>query len=193
MSYVLEALQKREAETDPDAAVSLARAGIERRRHRLWLRLFWVAVALNAGLLGWLLLWPTAADQPAPAGPVSGQITVPEPASLIPGRPLTPVTDAVDVAPPATPVRRAPPPAPTRVALRDLPEAVRSRLPGLAFSTHVYADDADLRAVIANGQRLVEGGRIHGVGIHEITETGVVLAFENYLIDVPVFTDWDAL
>jgi hypothetical protein len=80
-----------------------------------------------------------------------------------------------------------------RLALRELPADARGRFPGLAFSTHVYSEHADLRAVVANGQRLIEGDRIQGVQIDEITETGVVLAFERFLVEVPVFTDWDAL
>jgi hypothetical protein len=195
MSFVLEALQKREAETDPDAAVSLARAGMERRRHRLWLLLFCVAVAFNLGLVSWLILGPAEVDQPLPASAASEPVAAAEPASVMPSLTVTRESDAVEVAAPASPppARPRPPPAPTRIALRDLPAPVRARLPGLAFSTHIYAEDADLRAVVANGQRLTEGDRIHEVGIHEITEFGVVLAFERYLIEVPVFTDWEAL
>jgi hypothetical protein len=86
---------------------------------------------------------------------------------------------------------RAEPESP-RVSLEDLPSAVRRRLPGLAFSTHIYAEDADLRAVVANGRRLQEGDRIRGVEILEINEGGVLLAFEGYRVQVPMITDWDA-
>lgn len=190
MSFVLQALQKREAEADPEAAVSLARAGAERRRHRLWMLLFVVAAAVNLALVGWLL-------RPAPAEPVLADPTsaAPVPDDVAPADPA-PVTTPAAVEAAALPAATQPapePPVPVRVTLRNLPETVRARLPGLAFSTHVYAEDADLRAVVANGRRLVEGDRLSGVGIHAITETGVVLTFENYLIEVPVFTDWDAL
>ena len=75
--------------------------------------------------------------------------------------------------------------------LDRLPADVRSRLPGLAFSTHVYAEDRDLRAVVANGRRLTEGDSLRGVTVNEITETGVVLAFDGYLVEVPVVVSWD--
>jgi general secretion pathway protein B len=74
-----------------------------------------------------------------------------------------------------------------------LPSAARARFPGIVFSTHIYAEDADLRAIVANGQRLREGERVRGLRIREITETGVVLAFEDYLVEVPIVTDWDTL
>ena len=77
------------------------------------------------------------------------------------------------------------------VQLDRLPPEVRSRFPGLAFSTHVYAEDRDLRAVVANGRRLTEGDSLRGVTIDEITETGVILAFDDYLIEVPVIGYWE--
>jgi hypothetical protein len=206
MSYVLEALQKREADADPDAAVSLALAGIQRRRHRTWMLLFAGAMTINLAIIAWLFRDalpdsgpPVAqaipmADVSAAAAPESTPATGTTPAAEPPQTAVSATASAADpagvAAPPATP---SVPAAPRRVALRDLPESARARLPGLAFSTHVYADDADLRAVVANGRRLAEGDRIQGVVIDEITETGVVLGFERYLIEVPVFTDWDTL
>jgi hypothetical protein len=95
---------------------------------------------------------------------------------------------------PRAPVESRPDPARlTRVALNELPQEVRARFPGIAFSTHIYAEDADLRAVVANGRKLKEGDRVRGVEIVEITATGVLLAFERYRVDVPIVTDWDAL
>ena len=67
---------------------------------------------------------------------------------------------------------------------------MRGRFPGLVFSTHVYAQDPDLRAVVANGQRLMEGGRIDGAVVRAITETGAVVEFEGYLVDIPIIAEW---
>jgi hypothetical protein len=97
---------------------------------------------------------------------------------------------AAAVPPPAVPV-----PAPEvrrviRLSLQDLPADARRRFPGIAFSTHIYAEDRDLRAVVANGQRLTEGDTVRGLTIEEISATGVVLAFESYLVDVPLVADW---
>ena len=47
-----------------------------------------------------------------------------------------------------------------------------------------------MRAIVVNGERLQEGSQVNGLTIREINEFGVVLEFESYLVDVPVFTDW---
>jgi hypothetical protein len=211
VSFVLEALKKQEAGHDPDAAVSLARQAVERRRSRLWVTLFGIAVAVNAGLLGWMfgMPWLSSADPPAPtiaeSGPSSTATPVPaqgaeptassQPTDPPSGVPATPGEAATS--PPATPQPEAVPEAATRpaprirdVTLQNLPADPRSRFPGIAFSTHIYAEDTDLRAIVANGQRLQEGDRIRGLEIVAITEDGVVLAFENYRVAVPIVTDW---
>lgn len=85
----------------------------------------------------------------------------------------------------------APPRVLERIALDALPPAARSRFPGIVISTHVYAEDPALRAIVVNGERLQEGQQVAGTTIREINEFGVVLEFESYLVDVPVFTDWE--
>jgi general secretion pathway protein B len=77
-----------------------------------------------------------------------------------------------------------------RIAFGSLPPEARSRFPGIVISTHVYAEDPALRAIVANGTRLQEGDRVAGLLIREIREDGVVLEFEPYLVEVPVFSDW---
>ena len=47
-----------------------------------------------------------------------------------------------------------------------------------------------LRAVVANGTRLQEGDRLNDVTVEEITEDGVIVAFENYLVEIPVIESW---
>jgi hypothetical protein len=215
MSLVLEALQRQEAAGDANAAVSLAKATSQRRRHRLWLTLFLIAMAANAVLLAWVfgpgLMGTPQTTEIAEAAPGTAAGTSPETTrSSAVGDPVSgpgaaqpatnPAQDAARVAetvnglppptlgPSATP---RPPPAPQRVTLRNLPQDARTRFPGIAFSTHIYADDADLRAIVANGQRLQEGERVRGLEIVEINESGVVLAFERYLVELPIATDWD--
>lgn len=223
MSLVLEALKKQEAGSDPDAAVSLARAGVQRRRHRLWMALFAVAMVANLALLGWVFVVPEFSGREVARTPAPGPADPPA-GGAIPGEGARPDTGGEPEEPPAgsdagsadraaapattpaagppssTPVQPESDPAPaarqpnppTRLALADLPEAARSRFPGIAFSTHIYAEDADLRAVVANGRRITEGESIRGLEVVEITETGVVLAFERYLVEVPIVMDWDA-
>jgi general secretion pathway protein B len=79
---------------------------------------------------------------------------------------------------------------PDRVTLASLPADARRRFPGIAFSTHIWSEDPELRAIVANGERRREGDRVRGLTIHEITESGVVMTFERYLVEVPLAADW---
>ena len=228
MSFVLEALKKQEAGSDPEAAVSLARSAAQHRRHRFWIGLFAVAMIVNAALLLWIFATPDPSGTTTPVattapgeGPAQGSAPPPArarpgggtaaggaiasveatapPEGAIPGERSSPDRNEVRAGsraePPPTPEPQRPPapPAPTRVALNELPAEARARFPGIAFSTHIYAEDADLRAVVANGRRLQEGDRIRGLEIVEITESGVLLAFDRYRVDVPIVMDWDSL
>lgn len=217
MSFVLQALKKQEAGGDPDAAVALERLNFERQRHRLWAGLFAAAMVVNVVVLVWVFAGQrSSTSEPAPAADPAvapGVATAAPPAvdtgSAVPAASELPTLGSRDSAatagaPPAAdagagnrapaatraPARpRARPPAPVFVTLQALPAEARARFPGLAFSTHIYGEDADLRAIVANGERLQEGDRIRGLEIVEITETGVVLAFEHYRVSVPIVAD----
>ena len=211
MSFVLEALKKQEAARDPEAAVSLARQHADRRRHRLWAGLFALAMAVNVAFLGWLFApWKPAPDGTESPGPDAGVPASPAglpqdarrtavPESTPASTPASTSTTAAAPTPASEPTAEATPepatappprPAPVTIALADLPAGTRARFPGIAFSTHIYSEDRDLRAIVANGQRLSEGDRIRGLKILAITEAGVTLAFENYRVEVPIVTDW---
>lgn len=198
MSFVLQALQKQEAADDPAAAVSLAQGTAQRRRHRLWMGLFAVAMAVNAGLVVWVFGLPGwDAETPAETNPERTRAPVsatpPAPQPSAPAAALRPEPVAETRADESTRAATTPaePPAPRRITLQALPTEVRQRLPGIAFSTHIYSEDADLRAIVANGERLTEGERIRGLKIVEINESGVLLAFERYLVQFPIAGDWD--
>ncbi len=133
----------------------------------------------------------------APASTAMPEREVPATSAISSARPAKGNPSSPTPSPAAAPAAAEPPadvPAgPQRIRLGDLPAAARARFPGIAFSTHIYSDDPAQRAVVANGQRLREGDRIRGLEVVEITETGVVLAFENYLVEVPIAVDWDHL
>jgi len=140
---------------------------------------------------------------------------IPEPASA--GRDTTPASQAparespVDVAAPAPAASRpantmaaesatgetiiGPGTAPASVAepqpVSSLPSGQRQRFPTLEFSTHIYADDADLRAIVVNGSRLQEGDRLGSLRLQEITEEGAVFRFEDRLVSVSVLDAWN--
>ena len=204
MSFVLEALKMQQAGTDPDAVAARALADIHQRRYRLWVGIAVAVTAVNVVVVLWLVgtSWlPRPGAEPAVATtPVEATLAAAE----VVAEPAAPEVDTlpVPVQPSVQPPAYVPPPAyvqpapqpvqrVTRLALGDLPSAARGRFPGIAFSTHIYAEDRDLRAIVANGRRLTEGESIRGLRIEEISATGVLLRFEDYLVDVPMTTDWD--
>ena len=134
-----------------------------------------------------------AAAQPAPiSASADGMATVPP--AAVDTAAATPAAKPTVPQPSISPAQAEPETAridATPVSLDALPASVRARFPGIVFSTHIYADDRDLRAVVANGRRLSEGDRLGEVGVSEITETGVILTFEDYRIAVPVVGFWD--
>lgn len=206
MSLVLEALRKQQADADPSAAATLGLMVEQRRRQRVWIALLTVALLLNAAVFAWLfrdrltvapgradaagaapvaeLVAPadTPSDQARAEIPAPAEAAVPPPAAVATTPQQEPYPSASAAAPPPRVVER--------VTLDALPSSSRSRFPGLAISTHVYADDASMRAIVVNGERLQEGDAAAGLTIREITESGVVVEFEDYLVEVPVFTDW---
>ncbi len=181
MSYILDALKKTEAENDPDVRASLAIDRGDRRRQRIVQGFVTVALVINAAVLLWLFVPRDSSTE--------AELTTAPPAALpqAPAAQKEPAvlpTETVQVAQivPATPLRR--------LALAALPAAARREFPQLEFSTHVYADDPALRAVVVNGQRLTEGNSLGALYLNEITENGVVFATGDYLVDIAVLDDW---
>lgn len=75
--------------------------------------------------------------------------------------------------------------------MAELPAAVRSAMPSLAFSFHVYASDPSRRTIIINGRRLREGQSLNkDIRLLNITPEGVELMFRNYRVALPVINHW---
>ncbi len=76
--------------------------------------------------------------------------------------------------------------------LSELPSNVRKDLPTIVFSGHLYSSNPAASFVYVDNNRPVrKGQRIVGdVYLHEITQTGVVVEFQGYLIDVGVLQNW---
>lgn len=77
------------------------------------------------------------------------------------------------------------------IAFAELPQADKEGFPELEFSTHIYAEDAELRAVVVNGKRLSEGDSLNELVLQQITEEGVVVKYRNYQVAVSVLEQWD--
>jgi len=204
MSYILDALKKAEAEQDPDLRTSLAVDQQKQRRSRFGQYLIVAALLGNLLVLVWLFgpmssrnADPNPADEVAPAAVSKQPAAVDEQSAAVNKRPVASNTqpDAAEAL--NSQVGTTPAPAPTKLAakvhtnLAGLSAAARRRFPELSFSTHLYANDASMRAVVVNGERLSEGDRLGNLVLTNITETGVVFSFENYLVTVSVLDDWD--
>jgi len=73
----------------------------------------------------------------------------------------------------------------------ELAPDVRSALPAMTFSFHVYSTDPLNRTIIINNQRLREGSEVSaGVVLQAITEDGVILTMDHHRIHINVLTGW---
>ena len=130
----------------------------------------------------------------APATPPPVATTTPPPAAAPSlGPALLPESSPVPANPPA-PTNTVATPASGTKQLRQLTPEARARLQNLNFSTHIYGTDADLRAVVVNGIRVVEGQSQGGFLLRNILEDGVIIEFEHAgaieRVMIPVLEDW---
>ncbi len=209
MSYILDALKKSEAERDPSAATALViveaeRVQADRKKHHLVLWVIGIALLVNAGIFaGWLAWWATpqatmieARSDPLPEERQREETQPTEPAAALNESATTTAAEPRPIVEREILRQQTSPPAPEpqplpRVRLNDLPSSLRAGFPGLAFSTHIYADDPTLRAVVINGTRRTEGEVVEGMTLEEITEEGVVLQFGEYLVGISVLESWE--
>ena len=124
------------------------------------------------------------ANAPVPAPPPdNGQARAVRPPPIA----KTPVTAAQSVAVPPTkpapampaPAAAAEVPADSMKLMWELPLAMRSKLPELKLSMHVFAADPAQRFVIINGERSAEGDEVEGMKLIEIRKDGVVFDYEG--------------
>jgi general secretion pathway protein B len=141
---------------------------------------------------------PAAPPAPDRGRPLSVAALVPPavPAPVLAaGQPLAVL--AVPAPPPARPLAAAPLPsagnAPADAASdpvrpwASLPDAMRAAMPPLAWSGVVYADRADLRLVVVNGQVAREGEPLAtGLQLLQIRPKSVVLRWQGQRIELPL-------
>lgn len=226
MSLVLDALRRREAESDPLRRTVLDAPAAASRTSRPWIALLAVGLLLNAIALTWYVVTRPVAPPIAATEPDTGNAHAPAQANAAPSAHASaapasapaaesatvPAYAPVATAPVAATPVFAPPAAPPvaanlaatqaaalpelpvrtleRIDLENLPEAARSRLPGIVISSHVYADDPMERTIIANGVTLREGSVLAGLPLREIRGDSVVVEFESWLLEIPVFSEW---
>ena len=178
MSYILDALNKSERERARKRAPDLHALGAsqpaESIRTRHFLAILVVVVVINAAAF-WYFFGDRAMVPAAPTPVVVAEKATDVVAS---GR----IPDVVSVE--ATSIDQP-------MAINALPAEVRQRLPLVEVTAHIYADDSELRMVKIDGVSRKEGEQIRdGLDLIKITETGVILKFENYSYRFDIVEDW---
>jgi len=73
----------------------------------------------------------------------------------------------------------------------ELPDDVRSSMPPMAYSFHVYSTDKTKCTIIINNRRYREGELIgSGWVLDTITETGIVVRKNRYRVAIQVVDNW---
>lgn len=76
------------------------------------------------------------------------------------------------------------------IKVAELPPADRDAFPALEFSTHIFADDPEMRAVVVNSQRLQEGQSIGEMVLRAVTEDGIIVDYRGHRVAVSVVEGW---
>lgn len=75
--------------------------------------------------------------------------------------------------------------------LWEQPVSFQNLIPDLDFAFHVYSELVEQRTIIINDRRLAEGQMIaRGLKLHTITESGVILFYQDRFFHVDVVTQW---
>ncbi|MEY4980465.1 MAG: hypothetical protein RLZZ352_2735 [Pseudomonadota bacterium] len=202
MSYILDALQRAEAERErhqPASALHSAlsaqpqpEAQADTRRtapptQRVVLGLLAVVMVLLAVWAGWAVSESTTTPATPPA-PVP--VTSPTPAPVA-APPSTPPVSPLPAAPPAPPLLApVPTPAPAATSplrnLTELPAETQAQLPALRLSGATYAQNPALRMLIINGQVVHEGQAIApGLLLESIGPRHAVLQHQGLRFKLP--------
>ncbi|MDP5293451.1 general secretion pathway protein GspB [Oceanimonas sp. CHS3-5] len=106
-------------------------------------------------------------NEPKPALPPTSGENAPAPIATEPAGPKPETAPPEPVFDPGVP------------DIRELPASIRSRLPALILSVHIYSPDPAARMANINGEMLREGQNVGALSIERITPKGVVLRFQG--------------
>lgn len=185
---------------------AVAQGRLPRTRHRLWSVSVIIMLALLSGYgmgkigLKWLQSPPVTQPGSAPLSPsVAPELLIENnntsivldtpPVRIALDQPPALQTIAPAFPPPVANVEQAAPAKPKRQAvpvfdpgvpsLRELPASLRTRLPDMTLSVHIYSASPAGRMASINGQMLREGQQFGPLRLQSITPRGVILSFEG--------------
>lgn len=205
MSYILDALKQSERQRSRQLPLTeitrqnkaVAQGHLPRTRHRLWSVSVIIMLALLSGYgmgkigLKWLQSPPINQPGSAPQLPSvapelliennNTSIVLDTPAVRITlDQPPALQTIAPAFPPPVANVEQAVPVFDPGVpSLRELPASLRTRLPDMTLSVHIYSASPAERMASINGQMLREGQQFGPLRLQSITPRGVILNFEG--------------
>lgn len=179
MSYILDALKKNQAEQAGEG-MSVNMSSQRKAKTPVWVYILVAALLLNGALLAYFILEPSPEEQ------VQNQTTSePQPVA----KPVTPepepkpqpelveetITEPVATTRPRpSPVQPTPRPQITEVTYDALTPAEQVAYDSFSYTSHIFTDAKDLRAIVIDGQRVQIGDSFKGLKIYDITETGVI-------------------
>jgi len=202
MSYILDALKKSEAERSQTRSVSLLdRTSETIREPSKVLILFALILILNAIVLGIWLVRSDSAEKVSPnvqdvssSSSDTGQSASSriEPNGMFQASNTSPASQKFDttgsVQPRLTQFRQE---SVRRISFNQMTSKQREDFPELDISTHIYSTDPDLRAIVVNGEKVLEGGAIgDSMKLISITEEGMVVEYQGVQVIIPVLQEW---
>lgn len=202
MSFILDAIKKSEADRKKSQQTDIyslqdqdiARSSVHTHRSR-WLLLCFALVILV--LTGWYLWSPLLnyiSEYDAANKDVSASVVAED--ALDQKETFTPVIETASTATadelmPTYSINDSLPPNHQIKELWEQPVSFQNQLPTLDFAFHVYSEVAEQRTIIINDRRLTEGQMIaRGLKLHTITESGVILFYQDRFFHVDVVTQW---
>ncbi len=202
MSFILDAIKKSEADRKKSQQTDIyslqdqdiARPSVHTHRSR-WLLLCFALVILV--LTGWYLWSPLLnyiSEYDAANKDVSASVVAED--ALDQKETFTPVIETASTATadelmPTYSINDSLPPNHQIKELWEQPVSFQNQLPTLDFAFHVYSEVAEQRTIIINDRRLTEGQMIaRGLKLHTITESGVILFYQDRFFHVDVVTQW---
>lgn len=200
MSYILEALNKAEAERRAGAAQpehfppSLHTHSASSMDKRLWLGIALSLGIAAAGVAIWIATAPVVpeekvtahAEVPPPSPPRQAEQPAQKPVERPRGKPAEkPAVKTVEKKRASEREQSKPAKAPAQEpplgTLRDLPENIQREIPMLAIGGYIYSANKADRSVLINNRLLRDGDEIApGLTLEKMLPTGMVLSYKGY-------------
>lgn len=207
MSYILEALKKSEQARGRGSApgiqtVHSSGLNYQAPGRSLWPWILIAAVLLNLAVLLYFVFSKHSTAPQTKAEPVMQQAAIALPTrpalqqEISPAPQIRPAEPSAEntYTPTTRPAQISQPSAAEifqAVDINELPADIRSHIPAMEFSAHVFSSNPQQRSVVINGRFMEEGEKLNDDFIlKEITSTGVIMDFQGTLFRTTVITGW---